>query len=505
MVFLYFILLMKSVLIIFIVFFSTIYGYSQLSVFNRFVQFNQKTDVHPVTSNPELGLPIIFIGGNNINVFYLQDEYEDSKEVAIKKASNNTKHYVGSFFESDSSLALIFFSKKLHFYSKLSVNLISGCYSENDYQLSNSNQMHINSWEVKDSLYVLTVLENSSELTLFKFSGNNQVSEYNYHVGKDIQVVLGVNSLYEFVDSDEGRIQKIINTMPVNMYLASAKNKSYLVGNEIILSFDSHHSSTFLLKLSIGSNRFDIVEYPITDKTYLEFSKSNSFYYQNTLFQIGINDDYMGFIVRDIDNKDRIGNFGISKGEKIDFANTGIIRRNEKEGFLYGTPVIRNISNTKKFFRLASTMNPAISVFKNKDNCQINLGTVENIQQSGGVSARTLIVSGGKMTSGMGSNLVMPESVYYFPSNYSFTSYSTRISIGFSTIVNLKDYKHNPIPITKYTYNYIVDYANLMHGNQGMVTIFKFKGDYYLGYYTYGSNTYNLEWFKNVDDYSIQY
>ena len=150
-------------------------------------------------------------------------------------------------------------------------------------------------------------------------------------------------------------------------------------------------------------------------------------------------------------------------------------------------------------------MDPSITAFGKKSNFQILLGGVEKTQQSGGVSANLLIASGGEMMVGPGGNLVMPESVFYFPSNYSVISYSSRTSAYFSSIVNALSFAHINIPITKYTYDYIVDYANYMHGNHGLATIFKLAGDYYLGYYTYGNQTYNIEWFKNVDDYSVQY
>ena len=167
--------------------------------------------------------------------------------------------------------------------------------------------------------------------------------------------------------------------------------------------------------------------------------------------------------------------------------------------------MIRNIKKTKKFLKFASVMKPSITVFKNKSGLQLKIGAVEEVQQAGGISANTLMVAGGFLSAGMGDNLLMPEPVYYFPSNYSFTSYLSNKSVYFSSVLSSEYYSHLTKPITKYTINFIVDYANLLPGNHGMVTIFKFKGDYYLGYYTYGSNKYNIEWFKNVDDYSIQF
>jgi len=197
--------------------------------------------------------------------------------------------------------------------------------------------------------------------------------------------------------------------------------------------------------------------------------------------------------------------YSLIKGEKDDFINSPIELRNEKEGFLYGDPKIRELKSTKKFFNLLSGMEPAISVFNKKSNFQILLGGVEKTQQSGGVSANVLIASGGEMKVGPGDNLVVPEPVFYFPTNYSFIAYSSYRSVYFSSVVNISSLDHSDIPINRYTYDYIIKYANYMPGHHGLVTIFKMKSDYYFGYYSYNNHTYNIEWFKNVDDYSVQY
>lgn len=75
----------------------------------------------------------------------------------------------------------------------------------------------------------------------------------------------------------------------------------------------------------------------------------------------------------------------------------------------------------------------------------------------------------------------------------------------FSSMINTTSLTHSNKSISKYTYDYIIEYVNYMSGRHGLVTIFKMNGDYYLGYYSYGDKTYNIEWFKNIDDYSVQY
>ena len=155
--------------------------------------------------------------------------------------------------------------------------------------------------------------------------------------------------------------------------------------------------------------------------------------------------------------------------------------------------------------RILSGMRPAISVFRKQTDFQILIGGIVEIQQAKGVISEAILVSGGEMIVGLGGNLIMPDPMYNFPSNYSFSSYSSRKLAYFSTLINATTFVYNRKSISEYTSDYILHYANYMPGKIGMVTIFKMQGDYYLGYYSYTSQTYNIEWFKNIDDHVIRY
>ncbi len=481
----------------------SILGYSQLSVFSKYIQFNQKTEVFPITSNPTVGLPIIFIGGRSINIIYMDNNHKVVNEIDLKRSNNDTKLYVGSYLRDDSTLVMTFCDKKVVQCINILVNLTNGNSSELDYKLNTGNQKYLASWERNDSLYILSICDNSDVLVLNKLFASNKhlVNRYNL---KEIKSNQQIESLYKLFTSDKGKLQKIITQMPVSLYLSSSKNKAYLEGNKLIITLDYFNGSTYVLNLNLSNDNYELNQYTIP-KTMQVNAATNSFIYKNDLFQLSLNDKEIGLYIRELGCQELAKTYIGKRNNRIDFLNSEVYKRNEKQGFLYGTPKIRNLKSTKKFLRLASDMKPSISVFKHKSDLQINLGAVNNIQQSGGVRANTLIVSGGSMISGKGDNLIAPESVYHFPSNYSFSSYSTKISVGFSSIIDSSSFEHQRRRITKYTFNFITDYANLMPGHQGLVTIFKFKGDYYLGYYTYGKSTYEIEWFKNVDDYSIQF
>ena len=496
----------KSILLIILLIYSfTVF--SQFLVFSNYLPYNQKTDVHPVTSNPEMGLPMIFLSGKEIRILYLADECKFQKEILIKRPTQNSKKYLGGYI-NDSSLILTFSDKQFSSISQIVVNLNTGISFELSKVINSGNQIYLTSWETISGLVVLGIVDDSNVITVSKLSGYGNVSshKFNFDLNKIIQ---NYNSfaLSGLFDSQGGMIQKVDASIPVSLYLASAKNKAYLINEEIIITIDYFAGTTYYLAINLLQRTHKILSYPcdIDNQGQLAFAKSNSFIYDNTLFQLSVDRDEVSLNISGLTDTNRKVKYYASKAEKIGFSNSSMEQRNEKEGFLYGNPNVTVIKKTKRFLKIVSKMKPAISVFAKQGDFQILLGGVAKIHQAAGVASKPILASGGEMTVGPGGNLIMPDPVYYFPTNYSFSSYSSRKSAYFSSIINSSSFQHMNKSISKYTYNYIVDYTNYMPDNQGLVTIFKMSGDYYLGYYLYGSNTYNLEWFKNIDDYSIQY
>lgn len=500
---------MKRLIFLIFLIICGVRAFSQFLVFSEYFPLNKKTDVYPIASNSDIGLPLLTISGNDIKVYYLDSKCKLIKEFSTKKPSVNSKVYIGSYV-ADSSLIISFSNKTLNVVSQLSINMESGSTNEMEIQLKkNENQKYLASWERSDSLFVLSIVENSNDLVVSVFNGKGNAYVHEYEI--DLEEFYWLNSdftLFDLFDSSYGKVQKIDTSIPVSLYLASAKNKVYLVDNEIIITIDYFKDATYYLSLKLDDYKLDTRQYPYfnDESSQTKSVNSNSFIYDGTIFQISTDFDELALKVQRIADTNDVILYCANKDKGIGFLNSSIKMRNEKEGFLFGNPVVREVRNTEKFYKMMTKMKPAISVFRKQSDLQLLLGGVIDTYQTAGLSAKHQIVSGGEMIVGPGGSLSMPDPVYIFPSNYSYSSYLSRKAVSFSSILDASTYAHNNNKsISKYTYDYIVKYTNYMPGVYGLVTIFKMKGDYYLGYYSYSSHTYNLEWFKNVDDFSIQY
>ena len=489
---------MRRFIVVFVLLLLSMQVFPQFSIYSEYFSYNKKTEVYPVTTSPELGLPMIFVSDRNVKIIYLDSDYKLVNEIRIKKSLKDYRNYIGSYF-ADSSLVMSFRNKHSNAMSHVIVDLHDGSYIEVQIDNKIENQKYLASWEIKDSLIVLSVVEGSNDFVVSKYfdGGSLSVNEF------DVETQIADNSLFDFFSTDDGNIQKVDNTIPVSLQIASAKNKVYLVKDKVYITFDGDGVGTRVIMLDLHTGMFKDSYYDYHDEQLV--TVGNSFIYDNKLFALSIDKLGLALRISCLVDSSNDAVFIASKDRSIDFKNSNFIERNEKEGFLFGDPVVTEIGSFRKFLRIVSKMNPAISVFSKLTDYQILMGGIVGIHQSAGVTSNIILSSGGNMKVNPGGSLTMPDPVYNFATNYSFSSYSSFKSAYFSSIVDSESCDHKQKQISKYTYDYIIEYANYMAGRYGLVTVFKMSGDYYLGYYSYKNSTYNIEWFKNIDDFSVQY
>ena len=107
-------------------------------------------------------------------------------------------------------------------YSRLFVNLETGIYGEDDFELGNIGQKYLTSWEVEDSLYVLCIEEKSDNLILNKFFGYGKNSILKYDLNKnDAFNKIMTKTFYNIFSSENGKLKKMIGNIPASLYLTS--------------------------------------------------------------------------------------------------------------------------------------------------------------------------------------------------------------------------------------------------------------------------------------------
>jgi hypothetical protein len=145
------------------------------------------------------------------------------------------------------------------------------------------------------------------------------------------------------------------------------------LSNRLILTLDHNLKKTQLFDIKLDS-------IAIKEKTFLQpenkkaSKSSNSYYFENKLFQINTNAEDFLMDVKDLDSEKVIKSITVAKNDTIRFKNSPFLiqRDNSKPS---------ELKNTAKFLQQLSSSDIGISVFKNKKNLFITVGGLQLIDQ----------------------------------------------------------------------------------------------------------------------------
>ena len=146
----------------------------------------------------------------------------------------------------------------------------------------------------------------------------------------------------------------------------TSKSKMYVYDDHIVLSLDYNLKQTQVFNLNLETQEVTEKNYPqpITKKA---SGNSNSFYYENKLFQIKSNSDEFLFDIKDFESAKTIKSVAISKNDTIRFKNSPFYIQIDDQ-----KP--QEIKTTNKFLKSLTTVNPGISIFKNNQNDFLTIG-----------------------------------------------------------------------------------------------------------------------------------
>jgi hypothetical protein len=269
-----------------------------------------------------------------------------------------------------------------------------------------------------DNFYILSVLKkgNSLKLHIFDKEGihTEKIMDFNRfkflksdNTRTDFYGILKENLLpFEAPFS----MQNINVKNPTSLTDSAKKRKCYFNDKQITITIDTNvdYSQIFIIDLETFSVTEKIVrQHSISgDRFYLS---SNSFYFENKLYQVKTSMDQFYFSIKDLDNK-LVKEYDASSEKQIDFKNSEM----SLEGSDFGGK--RILTNSSQFIRKINNLNLGISCYHIGQNTLIAFGGVSSEQQSAGQTAMSQF--------GLIGALIAVA--VYNPAMDSFNSYSNR-------------------------------------------------------------------------------
>lgn len=324
----------------------------KLSVFkyNKFVFFSDSLTLKRVEDDYEIMAGYSFENNGNPCVYWSNENFSKLKSVMIDFENRTTKVDNFSFdFKNESILAV--FSENNFFYI-----------------------LTLPTSEDKLKIYALRkgeLYEKSIDFSSFKFlDSNGKTITFNKLIqesGLEMIDVKSVNPLFQTV----------------------GKSKIYIDRNKMVVTFDAI-SRTQVFQIDLNS--FSVDEKVIPQQMLVKPGKSNSYFHQNKLYQLKVNDEELALASIDLNTEAVTNRYYVDAKEDITFRNSPFFTQT-------GNQSGREMKTTKKFLQRLNSSEIGLSVYRTPTDIMVTAGGIRNVNSTGsillGITAGAAMVATG--------------------------------------------------------------------------------------------------------------
>lgn len=240
-----------------------------------------------------------------------------------------------------------------------------------NYDLPFFNQSVITQFQENNTFYILSQKHFEQKLILYVFKNGKKeekildFSSFNFKNSKN--QALTFSQITEVFP-----IEKIETNQFNPLFKGTNKTKLYVLKNRLLFTFDHNYNETQGFDIDLAT--FEIQEktfpQPIAKKLP---SQSNSYYHENKIYQLNINDEELLFEIKDYKSAEIIKSIPVSKTETIPFKSSPLWLQLEGE-----RP--KEIKSTTKFLNQLIYLEAGLTVYKTSKAILITLGGTGNIQ-----------------------------------------------------------------------------------------------------------------------------
>lgn len=464
----------------------TINAFAQEVVNSTVLELKKNRDVFQTVNHEKNTVTLFISDKEKVKAINLNEKMKIVDSISAERP--NTKTYANMIGYNTSNDGT-----RLYWSSNNQENILAQLYDFNnrktankEYKLILKNEKVLQKFSENENFYILTVIKNSNIFKLYVFNNEGNYTEKMIPTER-----------FHFLESDYKKsnlsgvlsenlppfdppfsLQNIIVENPTSLTDAAKKRKCYFNNKQITITNDSNIDFTQVILINL--NDFTATE-KMVKKPYLSgeraFLNSNSFYFDNKLYQIKTSSEIFHFTIKDLDDN-IIKEYIANSTNPIEFKNSEIYQ----EGGSFGGK--RILENSSQFIRKTNNLSSAVSCYRIGPNTLITFGGVSALQQSTGqIFAGQFGLVGGVI-----------GALAFNPAMESFNSYTNRKVVK---IEGLFDSQGNHIKgeLQPLAFDKIRTFFD-KNNDVSSQTLFKID-TYYLGYYDNKTKEYVIRKFTD--------
>ncbi|HEY0654312.1 MAG TPA: hypothetical protein VGD65_14330 [Chryseosolibacter sp.] len=477
-------------------------AFSQDIVFDHPMELSrslkEQRGCYPVVDAKTGNIHLILYNHKSINVLTVGGDFSFKGERMDDRPAD-TREILGHALTGN-QLCIFFNTSASSKITRLKLNLETSEKEIDRLEIGGDKEKYITSFSVDDNFVVMQALRNSNELILYTYSAKQELSRVTHDFsGQKFSLEEG-DALETILR--QWRPEFIESKIPNPLEITSAKTKVFQSDSSLILTLDNEKYRTAVVSLPFDGTKGAVkfFNHGFIDCGESVLYSSNSYLHQNFLYQFKVCQNAMGVTISSVASGDVIKKYTVQREGEIDFKNTDIIQ----EGSETNADARRELSKTKQFLRKCSYSNAAISVYPQRDEIVMVVGSFKEITRGGpGIP----MYSPGTQISTPGGTITTPGS--YNPVYTGYGAYKFSKAVYFKSKLKNSTFDHSPGLVFDDAFKKIKNYSEvhiqeknyMSAGDISSVpliaeTLFKRNERYYLGYYDKENKRYVLREFR---------
>lgn len=466
---------------------ASINSFSQEIVSSTLIELKKNRDVFQTINYDKNEVTLFISDKEKVKAIRLNGKMEIADSISTERP--NTKMYSNmiGYNTSNDNTRLFWSSNNYEDVFTQLYDFTSRKVVTQQYSLIFKNEKVLQKFSGDENLYILSVIKKSNNFKLHIFDKDGAHKEqiinldgfrfFKYGYTKtDLYGVFEENLLPFEVPFT---LQNINVKNPTSLTDAAKKRKCYFDNEKIIITLDANVDHTQVITI-------DLINFVATERMVKKrsigtndrnFLNSNSFYFDNKLYQVKTSSELFYFTIKDL-NDTLIKEYFANATNPIDFKNSEIYQ----EGGAFGGK--RTLDNSSQFIRKINNLNTAISCYHLGQNTLITFGGVSATQQNGGQFAM----------SNFGFIGSIAGSVIFSQTMESFNSYSNKKVVKIESLFDSQG-NHIKGDLQPLAFDKI---RTFFDDNNEVSSQTLFKTDfYYLGYYDNKTKEYIIRKFAD--------
>ena len=365
-------------------------GFSQSNLEQEFlVSLNHKYSEDQTTisvyNKDREELIIVTTQKKSLLINVLDSTFQLKRTFEIDRPGKNDAMLLGILQKGDS--LLITYSNKLFTgISSQYIDVITGSMYPNISGEKILYQQYLASEIIDNELYVLSIRDNKSDLYVYRFKSDQSMEIMAFPFG-DTKFLDDKYEFYLYNLLKKGNLlmQKISDEGPSSIELVSRHNKVYFKENEIILTIDFFRNMTKFISLNLTDTTKivkDFMQPLVVDNTTIPGS-SNSFLYNNFLFQINVSSLQLALNIKSINDGELQKEFRFNLKDTLLLNNSTIMQHGVALDydyiFFWEQNETRELTKSKQVLRKLGRSDVGINVYEYAGILDVTVGGVLDI------------------------------------------------------------------------------------------------------------------------------